>query len=234
MQSTKKRQRKYDPGMWESATVHVVAQLPKGINGLVIYNITNISDGQSKRAALTTDGRKWKKSSVTEWKNYGPMRYSNCNGSYKYTNETCPFRTEYGDISRTQFKRNPTGEEICRIGERVGDYVPCTARRYIKEGKKSIRVFHLGTTLVQCYQSQINQKKKVKEMFKKNPKSTPSEMQSSLVMSALRKGDDWERVERTAAKIVGRKWISNQKQNAKKEIHSSGENFEAFVTFKLY
>ena len=53
-------------------------------------------------------------------------------------------------------------------------------------------------------------------------------------MSSLRKGEDWETVESTAAKIVDRKWISNQKQNAKKEIHPSGENFEAVVTFKLY
>ena len=113
MQSTKKRQRKYDPGMWESATVNVVAQLPEGIDGLVVYNVTNISDGQSKRAALATDGRKRKKSSVTEWKKYGPMRYSNCNGSHKCTNKTWPFRTEYGVINRTQFKRNPNGEQIC-------------------------------------------------------------------------------------------------------------------------
>ena len=37
-----------------------------------------------------------------------------------------------------------------------------------------------------------------------------------------------------AATIEDRKWISNQKQDAKKEIHPSGENFEAVVTFKLY
>ncbi|RMX59166.1 hypothetical protein pdam_00024266, partial [Pocillopora damicornis] len=30
------------------------------------------------------------------------------------------------------------------------------------------------------------------------------------------------------------KWILNQKQNAKKEIHPSSKNFEAVVTFKLY
>jgi len=53
-------------------------------------------------------------------------------------------------------------------------------------------------------------------------------------MSSLRKGEDWETVESTAAKIVDRKWILSQKQNAKKEIHPSGENFEAVVTFKLY
>lgn len=45
MQNTKKKQRKYDPGMWESAPVHDVTHLPEGIDGLVVYNITNISDG---------------------------------------------------------------------------------------------------------------------------------------------------------------------------------------------
>ena len=148
--------------------------------------------------------------------------------------ETCPFRTEYGVINRTQFKRNPYGEEICRICESVGGYVPCTARRYIKEGKKSVMVFHLGTHTCPLLSKPEKPTEKVKEMFKKNPKLTPSEIQSSLVMSSLRKGEDWETVESTAAKIVDRKWISNQKQNAKKEIHPSGENFEAVVTFKLY
>ena len=69
-------------------------------------------------------------------------------------------------------------------------------------------------------------------MFKKNPKLTQSEIQSSLVMSALQKEEDWETVESTATKIADRKWIL--KQNAKKEIHLSSENFEADVTFKLY
>ena len=119
-------------------------------------------------------------------KKYGPMRYSNCNGSYKCTNETRPFRPEYGVINRTQFKRNPTGEEICRICEGVGEYVPCTARRYIKEGKKSVRVFPLGTHTCPVLSKPEKPKEKVKEMFKKNSKLTPSEIQSSLVMSAKR------------------------------------------------
>ena len=59
MQSTKKRQRKYDPGMWESAAVHIVAQLHEGIDGLLVYNITNISDGQVKgQHSLEGNGRK--------------------------------------------------------------------------------------------------------------------------------------------------------------------------------
>ena len=116
----------------------------------------------------------------------------------------------------------------------MGEYVPCTARRYVKEGKKSVRVFHLGTHTCPLLSKPEKPKQKVKEMFKKNPKLPPSEVQSSSVMLALRKGEDWEMVEITAATIVDRKWISKQKQDAKKEIHPSGENFEAVVTFKLY
>lgn len=116
----------------------------------------------------------------------------------------------------------------------MGGYVPCTARRYIKEGKKSVRVFHLGTHTCPLLSKPEKPKEKVKEMFKKNPNLTPSKIQSSLAMSSLRKVEDWETVESTAAKIVDRKWISNQKQNAKKEIHPSCENFEAVVTFELY
>ena len=167
-------------------------------------------------------------------KKFGPMRYANCYGSYRCKNDKCPFRTEYGVINKTQFKRNQYGEEICRICESVGEYVPCTARRYIRKGKKSVKVFHLGTHTCPLLSKPEKPKQQVKEIFQKNPNLTPSEIQSSLAMSSLRKGEDWETVESTAAKIVDRKWISNQKQNAKKEIHPSGENFEAVVTFKLY
>ena len=103
----------------------------------------------------------------------------------------------------------------------MGECVPCTARRYIKEGKKSIRVFHLSTHTCPVLSKPEKTKRK-------------SEIQSSSVMSALRKEEDWETVESTAAKVMDRKWTLNQKQYAKKEIHPSGENFEADVTFKLY
>lgn len=43
MQNTKKKQGKYNPGMWESAPVHDVTHLPEGIDGLVVYKIANIS-----------------------------------------------------------------------------------------------------------------------------------------------------------------------------------------------
>ena len=150
--------------MWESAPVHEVSQFPEGMDGLVVYNIRNISNTKDKRAALATDGRKWRKSSVTQWKKYGPMRYSNCDRSHKCTNDKCPYRAEYGVINRTQFKCNPSGEKICRICESVSKFVPCTVWRYIRDGKKSVRVFHVGTHTCPLLPKPEKPTQKIREM----------------------------------------------------------------------
>lgn len=95
-------------------------------------------------------------------------------------------------------------------------------------------MFHLGTHSCPVISKPEKPAEKVREMFENDPSLTPSEVQSSFIISSLRKEESWDLLESKAAKIVDRKWISNQKQNVKKEIHSSGENFEAVVTFKLY
>ena len=50
-------------------------------------------------------------------------------------------------------------------------------------------------------------------------------------MSSLGTGGDWDKVEKEATQLLDRKWIANQKQSVRQEIHLSGENFEAVVTF---
>jgi len=37
-----------------------------------------------------------------------------------------------------------------------------------------------------------------------------------------------------AAQLLDRKWVSNQKQSERQEIHPSGEKSEVVVTFKQY
>ena len=71
-------------------------------------------------------------------------------------------------------------------------------------------------------------------MLEENPKLTPSEIQSSFIMASLRKGGDWNEVEKAANRLVDKKWIANEKENIKRETRPYGENFEAVVTFKLY
>ena len=50
-------------------------------------------------------------------------------------------------------------------------------------------------------------------------------------MSSITTGKDWDKVEREAAQLFDRKWIANQKQSVKQEIHP---NFDAIVKFKQY
>ena len=47
-------------------------------------------------------------------------------------------------------------------------------------------------------------------------------------------GEDWDKMEKEATQLLDRKWIVNQKQSVRQEIHPNGKNFEAVVTFKQY
>ena len=174
------------------------------------------------------------KSTVTEWKRYGPMRYADCQGSFKCTNESCPFRVEFGVVNRTQINKDKDGTTTCGICGRKTEYVPCPGRRYVRKGKKSIKVFHWGNHTCPVISKPEKPTTKIREMLEENPKLTPSEIQSSFIMASLRKGGDWNEVEKAANRLVDKKWIGNEKENIKRETRPYGENFEAVVTFKLY
>ena len=63
--------------MWESAPVSEVEKLPLGIDGLVRYTIVKAKTSKQISAALLTDGRRWNKSNVTQWKQYGEIHNGN-------------------------------------------------------------------------------------------------------------------------------------------------------------
>ncbi|KAJ7385082.1 hypothetical protein OS493_017447, partial [Desmophyllum pertusum] len=98
--SVQKKQRKLNPDLWERAAVQEVSKLPCGMDGLAVYNISNVPAEKDMTSALLSDGRKWKKSTVTQWKRYGPMRYADCQGSFKCSNQKCPFRVQFGVVNR--------------------------------------------------------------------------------------------------------------------------------------
>lgn len=97
--ATEKAQPRFGPGMWKAVEQEVVSTLPSGIDVLCKYKIVNST--KNKVQLLQTDGRKWKKSSVSNWKDHGNVRYADCRGSHKCVNNTCPFRVEYGVVKRT-------------------------------------------------------------------------------------------------------------------------------------
>lgn len=155
-----KRQRKFDPYLWERSPVQEVVTLPCGIDGLAVYILTNLPAGNDQQAALLSLRRKWKKSTVTQWKRHGPMRYADCRGSIKCKNAKSPFRIEYGVVNRTQVNKNKEGIVICQICGEETEYVPCPARPYIRKGKKNIKVFHWGSTHALLFPNQKNRQRK--------------------------------------------------------------------------
>ena len=220
--------------MWDSIPFAEVCKLPEGIDGLVKYNIVNAKTSKEVSSALLADGRKWKKSNVTQWKKKGEMRYSDCKGSFRCINAQCPFRVQFGVTNTRQFKNGSNNDQACSVCGDAGEFVACTARRYVNYGKRGVQVFHCGNHTCPVTSRREKPTERVKEMIKKHPRLKPAEIQSAFVLSSLRTEEDWEKVEKEAAQLLDRKWISNQKQSVRQEIHPSGENFEAVVTFKQY
>lgn len=71
-------------------------------------------------------------------------------------------------------------------------------------------------------------------MLEENPKVTSSKIKSLFIMASLRKGGDWNEVEKATNRLVGEKGSTNERENIKRGICPYGENFEAVVTLKLY
>jgi hypothetical protein len=71
-------------------------------------------------------------------------------------------------------------------------------------------------------------------MLKRDPTLKLSQFQSALLVSLLREGQSWDKIDKEATKRVDCKWISNQKQTVRRELNPQGENFEALVTFKPF
>ena len=145
-----------------------------------------------------------------------------------------PFHVQFGVTNTKQFKIGSSGQEACSIYGDAGQFVICHARRYVKYGKKNVQVFHCGSHSCPITSRPEKPTERVKEMIKKHPRLKPAEIQSAFVMSSLRTGEDWDKVEKEATQLLDRKWIANQKQSVRQEIHPSGENFEVIVTFKQY
>lgn len=137
------KQRKIDPEMWDDVEEEVVERLPNGIDGLRAFKINNVTDVKSRRAALSSDGRQWKKDTTTTWANKGPMRNADCRGSWKCNNENCIFNTQYGVVNRLQFQKKGVDRTCSACGNKA-ESVECLARRYTKIGKKTLQVYHIG------------------------------------------------------------------------------------------
>ena len=104
----------------------------------------------------------------------------------------------------------------------------------MKDGKKGVQVFHCGSHCCPI----TSRPEKTNRTSEGNDKETSSlktsRNKSAFVKSSLRTGEDWDKMEKEATQLLDRKWIVNQKQSVRQEIHPNGKNFEAVVTFKQY
>lgn len=224
-----KRQRKYGPEIWRNVNEEKVDELPNGIDGLSCFKIKNVVDVKARRKALSSDGRRWSKDSSTGWAEYGDMRFANCRGSQVCTNDECSYKIEYGVVNKLQF----TKENRCTACEVTAEFVACPARRYTHLTGTNLKVFHCGfhTRPVRSKQSD-KPVASIRDLLKKDPTLKPSEVQSVLLVSSLRGGESWEKIDKQASQLVNRSWIANQKRAVRRDINPVGENFEALVTFK--
>ena len=66
------------------------------------------------------------------------------------------------------------------------------------------------------------------------PSATPSEIQTTPILSALRERKPWSDVKRKVAEVSNRKTISNEKIKLKKSLEPLGTSFDAVIRFKQY
>lgn len=227
----RRKQKKIGEDLWTFTEREEVESLPVGIDGLNVY-IVNWKDEKELKECLK-DGRKWRKDCPTKWKGRERVRYADCRGSYKCNNSACPFLTEYG-VRKTKQWRTRAGKVLCQGCEYSGSYVPCHARRYLCYEKKGVTVFHYGFHTCPVSSYVTKNKEEIANIIKENPNIKPSEIQSARVLSAFRRGEDWQSVRKQVESTMDKQWPANIKKKVKRDMEPVGHDYEAVITFKQY
>ena len=221
----KKKQRKLGPSSWHGVKIEKVNCVPDKIDGLKRYELTN------DNVDNTWDRRRWKKASESQWNRYESVRFRDCWGSLRCKNEACAFKKEYGVTNSTQFDKKTNCCSVCGV---EGKYVPCSARKYIVKRSRKLYVYHHGDHTCPCVPATNRATEDIHRKIIENPDATPAQIQSSLILSKMREGCAWSEVEQAAVSLSDKKWISNKKQEIKKNNEPFGHDFEALAHFKLY
>ena len=183
-------------------------------------------DGNSTR-----DGRRWNKTSETQWAGYEKVRFSNCRGSLQCTNESCDFKKEYGLCNNRQFDKKTNA---CRVCGESGKYIPCTARKYIAKRASKLLVYYCDehTCPFTAYSERATDD--VRRKVAENLDATPAQIQSSVILTKLRQCRDWSEVEKAVTSVSDKRWISNEKARMKQKNEPYGHDLEAVAHFKEY
>ena len=111
---------------------------------------------------------------------------SDCAGSHECINFDCDFKREYRVVNQTQYAKT----HKCRVCHQQGRNVPCSACRYVAFLRKSIRIYHYGKHTCPAKSAVQKPESEVKPQLTENPALTPSAIQSSLIVSQMRQGNN--------------------------------------------
>lgn len=209
---TAKRQKRIGPQKWDGLPCKQGNKLPEGIDGLCCFKVT--LDDKNNRTAALQDGRKWKKDSRTEWNGYKILRFANCSGSYKCTNLNCIYKVEWGVVNTLQFIRKET--TTCSLCGEKALLVNCDARRYLIVKNRHINVYHHGEHTCTVRKSRPTAPKEdIRDFIKKKSYIKPTQVQSAYILSMLRNGEDWDKVDKQASRLLKKQMDCQPKVRSK-------------------
>lgn len=129
------------------------------------------------------DGRRWNKNYPSNWAGHKRVWYVDCKGSYRLTNNNCAYKVHYGVINNTQLEKK---NNACKAYGNPGQYVACSAQRFICYRKNRVEVYHCGDHTCHVAMKTNKNLDKIKELIKSKLKIKPSEVLSSIVLAAFR------------------------------------------------
>ena len=99
--------------------------------------------------------------------------------------------------------------------------------------KKELQYSTMDFILVLC-QVMSRKTRKRANIIKENPNIKPSEIQSARVLSAFRRGEDWQSVRKKVESTMDKQCLANIKKKVKRDMEPVGHDYEAVITFKQY
>ena len=211
--------------VWEKVKHIRLDKIPYDINGLKHYVISDKE--RHKLLEKCRDGRKWERDSSTKWEGFNSVRYRDCHGGHYCPNNECNYGKEFDNVPNYLH----FNDERCNICGATGIPVTCLARKYIAYKLDQAHIYHIGNH--SCKAKNISHPvEHASKVLLTTPSATPSEIQTTAILSALRERKPWSDVKRKVAEVSNRKTISNEKIKQKKSLEPLGTSFDAVIRFK--
>ena len=223
---------------WEDCIEESVNSLPHDINGKKVYTLPF---DPKHRMSSSKDGRNWGAWVTSNTKSWaGIRRISKCKGGWKCVNPKCEFLQSIGkentfyfvvrdDQQRCKYSTCVDLTDMC-----VSLECSCVKVWEFDEHTKVVRVSHDG--MHQCTARRVTKtdEEKLRDIFKKNPKTTPIQASRNIIVDALDDPENMtsEELYRIVDGAMDAKRIRYVKQQQKNESRPFGHSFEAVGIFR--